>query len=79
MRMGDLAMYLGWYDDSKRPMSDKIAAARAAFAERYGCAATLVLIPDGAEPVAVAGCDVRPACGRGEPIVRPGMLFVGMV
>ena len=73
-------MYLGWYDDSKRPMSDKIAAARAAFAERYGCAATLVLIPDGADPVAVAGCDVRPAeRERGEPIVRPGMLFLGMV
>lgn len=73
-------MYLGWYDDNpKRPMSDKIAQACAAFAERLHRPATLVLIPDGADPVAVAGCDVRPACGRGEPVVRPGMLFVGMV
>lgn len=71
-------MYLGWYDDSKRPLADKIAQARAAFAERYGCAATLALISDDAEPVAVAGCEVRPA-KRGEPIVRPGMLFLGVV
>lgn len=66
--------FLAWYDDSKRPLADKIAAVRAAYQERYGVPATLVLV-DG-EPVAVAGCEVR-APHAGEPVVRPGMLFAG--
>lgn len=70
-------IYLCWFDDTpRRPLADKVAAARAAFMERYGVPATLALVADAAEPVAVAGCEVRPA-HAGEIKVVANMVFVG--
>lgn len=36
-------MYLLWFDDSKRPVEEKIAGALAAYRERYGLPARVVL------------------------------------
>ena len=37
-------MYLMWFDDSKRPLDDKIAGALAAYDARYGTRPGIVLV-----------------------------------
>ena len=66
-------MFLLWFDDSKRPTAQKIAAAIARYTERYGHAPSVVLTCPG-ECEDVPGVEVRAA-----EHVRQFNYWVGMV
>lgn len=50
-----------WYDPSVKPLADKLAAAAAYFAEKYGARPTLAHVhPSQAESESAAGLQVKP-------------------
>lgn len=68
-------MYLGWQDDSRKPVADKIAGAIAAYQERFGYAPTVVLCSAADDPPqSVDGVTVQT-----EGYVRRNNFWVGQV
>ena len=63
--------YLGWQDDSKRTVSEKIAAGKAAYHERFGYPPAVVLVNED-EACAVEGMLVLV-----KPWMRKGNFFFG--
>ncbi len=64
-------MYLGWYDDSRRPVEQKIAEAIDAYIDRFKMHPTIVLVNE-ADLVAVDGILVR-----GEDYIRRNNFWIG--
>lgn len=66
--------YLGWFDDSKKPIEAKIADAVAAHQARFGTPPNVVLVNDASgAPATCAGCAVRV-----ERYIRPNNFGVGV-
>lgn len=71
-------MYLIWFDDSKKPLEEKIARALIHYRERAGRSATVVLVHPSqvarVEGVTVRSCEDAPRVG----IVRPDHFWLGV-
>jgi len=63
--------YLVWQDLSRTPQAEKIQAAAAAYARKFGAAATVALV-NLTEVVEVVGLSVQPS-----PMVQVGSVYVG--
>jgi hypothetical protein len=52
-------LFLEWFDDSKKPVPQRLAEARAAYAARFNAAPTLILVNAADAGAVLHGCEVR--------------------
>lgn len=71
-------MYLIWFDDSKKPVEEKIARALAHYQQRVGRSATVVLVHPSQVArvpcVVVRSCEEAPRAG----VVQPNTFWLGV-
>jgi hypothetical protein len=71
---------LAWFDNSKRPVADKIAAALAVYAERFGTPANVVLVSAAEDVSAVRAEGFLLATGESQGlVVQRHTFYVGVM
>jgi hypothetical protein len=72
--------FLAWFDNSKRPVADKIAAALAAYAERFQHPANVVLVNAAEDVSGVRAEGFLLATGESQGlVVQRHTFYVGMM